>query len=166
MGARRHTRSTLLAPTTLCVKDMPSYCLRENHARPVTGCSRICSPSRCLFVAVLSPCASARAEITWVAPPLCLDEREFVARVERLGGEHLLASTTATIHVERSSAGFRARMRLRTPDGDWTRRFALCLSLSGVLPLLRSRFVFSDAGTLHRAAPLALHAWLGVEVRL
>jgi hypothetical protein len=45
-------------------------------------------------------------------------------------------------------------------------RWAICLSLSGVLPLLRSRFLFADAGTLHRPGPVALHGWLGVEVRL
>lgn len=265
---------------------------------------------------VLSPCAVALAEISWNAPPLCPTDRDFRTRVERLGGEHLLANTTANVRVDRSRGGFRARIQLSTREGNWSRsledlhcesladsvalvlalsaptpseavapvislslgaggifgplprlaphaelsvalqwsrlrisllggvvapqtehldelsgrfgllvvgmqaslvwrldrlelapgvgvvgyrftvtgqggatsltphalswgpllgllarmrvseRWALCLSLSGALPLIRSRFVFSDAGTLHRPGVVALQTWLGVEVRL
>lgn len=55
--------------------------------------------------------------------------------------------------------GLQARLRVA---GPW----AVVLATEGTLLLLRPRFVFSDAGTLHRPALWALNAWLGVEIRL
>lgn len=297
----------------------------KNRERPANtlvslGGTQIWVAVGIVLVVVLGPSAVALAELTWTAPSSCPDARDFANRVKRLGGEHLLANTTANVRVDRASGGFRARMQLHTPEGNWARsledpqcerladavalvlalsetaapardsatpaltlslggggilgplprlapyaelvfglqwsririalqggvtapqskrleqdvlsgrfelwvaalqasfvcslgrlelapgvglmgyrltvtglggatsltqhtlswgpmlgmlarlpvaeRWAVCLSLNGVLPLLRSRFVFSDAGTLHRPGPFALHAWLGVELRL
>ncbi len=44
--------------------------------------------------------------------------------------------------------------------------FALRLGVDGVLPLARPRFTLGDAVNVHTVGPVALRAWLGVEVRL
>lgn len=47
-----------------------------------------------------------------------------------------------------------------------TEHWAIAVVADGVAPLMRSRFVFSDAGVLHRPSAIALHLWLAVEGRL
>jgi hypothetical protein len=55
--------------------------------------------------------------------------------------------------------GLLARVRF---EDHW----ALAIVSEGVLPLLRPRFLFSDAGPLHQPSLLALSVWMGLEARL
>lgn len=48
----------------------------------------------------------------------------------------------------------------------FSNRWALCLSASSVAPVVRSRFVFTDAGTLHEVPSLTGSIGLGLELRL
>jgi hypothetical protein len=44
-------------------------------------------------------------------------------------------------------------------------QLALDLTIDGVVPIARQRFVFSDVGRLHRASAFAFQLFVGPEVR-